>query len=115
VYQFTTPRLTDLTGTVFTVAATIPVQTVTAVVSAPVASTASEANIPVQTATFQSTSTLTLTLEPTQASQVSSGLSMLSTNAVGGGGGDDESGAANALLQFLLNDWRISTKALLSP
>jgi hypothetical protein len=74
------------------------------VVSASVASTALNANIPVQTATFQSTSTLTLTLEPTQASQVSSGLSMLSTNAVGGGGGDDESGAANALLQFLWNE-----------
>jgi hypothetical protein len=104
VNQFTTPRITDLTGTVFTVAAAIPTQTVSAVVSASVASTAPISNIPIQTATFQTTSTLTLTLEPTQASQVSSGLSMLSTNAVGGGGGDDESGAASALLQFLWNE-----------
>ena len=112
--QFTTPKLTDLTGTVFTVAAAVPAALATAAVSPSIASTASTP-VPVQTATFQTTSELTLTLEASQASQVSSGLSALTTTMVdGGGGGDDAeaSSAANALLQFLFNEFDFLPKIL---
>jgi hypothetical protein len=103
--QFTTPQLTDLSGTVFTVVATVPAQTATVAISPPLASNSPDATAAVQTAAFRTTSSLTLTLEPTQASQVSSGLSMFGTNTVGGGGGgdDEESAAAETLLQFLFD------------
>ena len=115
--QFTTPRLTDLTGTVFTVAASVPGATTIAAVSPSVASTAPTL-VPVQAASFQSTSQLTLTLEPSEASQVSSGLSTLSTDSAGGGGGsaDNDQGAAStaaALVQFLFDELQLLPKFLL--
>ena len=106
INQFTTPKLTDLTGTVFTIAASLPSTTTTTGISPAVASTASNASVPIRTATFQTTSTVTLALEPSQASQVSSSLATFTMDAGGGGGGqDDASGAASALFEFLLDEF----------
>ena len=81
-----TPRLVDLTTTVFTVAIGVPGAAVTTA-SALVASADATATAPVQTATFQSSSQLSLTLATTQLGQVSQSLSSLS----GGGEADGDS------------------------
>jgi FG-GAP-like repeat/FG-GAP repeat len=100
-----TPRLKDLNGTVFTVAATVPGNTATVAISPFLASAALDAAVPVQTATFRTSTQLTLTLEPSQASQVSSTRSILRGDAVDGGGGDDSASATEALLEFLFDKW----------
>jgi Bacterial Ig-like domain (group 1)/SdrD B-like domain len=97
----TTPTLEQAVGTVFTVAASTPSTTTTTGVSAAVASAASGAPVAVQTASFQSTSQLTLTLAASQASQVSTTRSALSNTTDGGGGDAVSDDDANALLQFL--------------
>jgi len=86
-----TPRLIDLTTTVFTVAVSVPGATATAAVSASVASASPGATAAIQTATFQSASQLKLTLATTQLGQVSQSLSSLGD---GGGGADRPSDAA---------------------
>jgi hypothetical protein len=111
VNQFTTPRLQDLTGTVFTVAASTPGPTIGTAIGLPVASTADSIG-PVQETSFQSTSQLTLTLAASQASQVSSTRSTL-TNNVDGGGGDDLLTAADLLFQYLADKWGFLPQLLL--
>ncbi len=98
---FSTPRLKELNGTVFTVSATVPGQTTTTTVSSLVASNAMEFFVPSQTGIFQSTSQLTLTLEASEANQVSSGLAKFE---VDGGGGDEVVSAAEVLVKYLLNE-----------
>ena len=95
------PRLVDLTNTVFTVAAAAPGATATAAVSASVASAAPNAVVVVQTATFQSSSQLKLTLATTQLGQVSQSLSALD----GGGSGEaSDGGADDALAKIVVNE-----------
>ena len=94
-----TPKLTELTGTVFTVAASTPGPTAVTAVSPAVASTAS-GPVALQSASFQSTSQLTLTLAASQAGQASTSRSSLSAD---GGGGDEplSDADADALIRFL--------------
>ncbi len=113
VNQFTTPSITDLTGTVFTVAAVIPGQTTAAAVSASVASAAAGATAPLQTASFRTTTQLTLTLEPSQAGQISSTRSVLRGDAADGGGSEEPEDAAEMLLEFLLDEWNSLPKFLM--
>ncbi|HBI43374.1 MAG TPA: hypothetical protein DDY78_11040 [Planctomycetales bacterium] len=106
-----TPTQHNLTGTVFTVAASTTATSTTGI-SPSLASAIFDPGVPIQTASFQSTSQLTLTLAATQASQVSSTRSALTTNVVDGGGGDDLLSAAEALVQFLLDKWEHLPKFL---
>ena len=94
-----TPKLTELTGTVFTVAASTAGPTAVTAVSPAVASTAS-GPVALQSASFQSTSQLTLTLAASQAGQASTSRSSLSAD---GGGGDEplSDADADALIRFL--------------
>ncbi len=111
-----TPRLIDLTTTVFTVVAAVPGATTTASVSLPLASANPEATAPVQTATFQSSSQLKLTLATTQLGQVSQSLS-----SVDGGGGDSgepsDNGGDDALAKLLAKElealWRFEAEPVL--
>jgi len=112
-----TPRLIDLTTTVFTVAASVPGATATAAVSASVASAAPGAIVAVQTTTFQSSSQLKLTLATTQLGQVSQSLSSLD----GGGGADEatdgggDDGLAKVLAKELEALWRDEVGPVLRP
>ena len=107
-----TPRLRELNHTVFTVSASVPSASATASVSAPVASTDSNAVPAVSTATFLTTSQLTLTLEPTQAGQVSSSLSSFDATSSGGSSVVFADPAA-ALYSFLADEVGDGVKALL--
>jgi hypothetical protein len=100
-----TPRLKDLNGTVLPVAATIPGQTATVAISPSLAALGLDATAALQTASFRTSTQLTLTLEPSQASQVSSTRSILRGDQVDGGGGDDSMSAAEVLFQFLIDKW----------
>ena len=112
-----TPRLIDLTNTVFTVVAAVPGATATAAVSASVASAAPNAIVPVQTATFQSSSSLKLTLATTQLGQVSQSLSSLDDGG-GGESGEPSGGADDALAKLLVKElealWRFEAEPVLS-
>ena len=99
-----TPTLVQLSHTVFTISVSVPSAAATAAVSASIASSNPNATAPVSTATFRSTSQLTLTLEPTQASQVSGGLSSFEANNSGGGGEATPDDAAAALYSFLVDE-----------
>jgi hypothetical protein len=98
-----TPTLVQLSHTVFTISVSVPSAAATAAVSAAVASSNPNATAPVSTATFRTTSQLTLTLEPTQASQVSGGLSSFEANNSGGGGEPTTDDAEAALYSFLVD------------
>jgi hypothetical protein len=99
-----TPTLRQLIRTVFTVSVNVPGAAATTAVSAALASADAAATAPVTTATFRTTSQLTLTLEPTQASQVSSGLSSFNATNSGGGGDPTPEDAAAALVSFLMDE-----------
>jgi hypothetical protein len=98
------PTLRQLTHTEFTISVNVPSAAATAAVSASLASANVDATAPVSAATFRTTSQLTLTLEPTQASQVSSGLSSFDATNSGGGGEAAPDGAAAALYSFLVEE-----------
>ena len=103
-----TPKLTQLTGTEFTVAVGVAgsPSNVTAV-SRALTSSNPGATAPLGTAAFQSTSQLTFSLAASQASQVSAGLlSVGNASAAGGGGTEtDASTAAAAWVEFVADEF----------
>ncbi len=112
-----TPTLRQLTRTVFTISVGGPSAAATATVSASVASSTAGAAVPVTTATFRTTSQLTLALEPTQAGQVSGALSSVDATSSSGGGPAATSPATDptsaALASFLVDEVKDGVQAVL--
>ncbi len=93
----TIPKLTELTGTEFTVSAAVPATAATATVSQSLASSDTATTAPGREAVFQSTSQLTFGLAASQAVQISSTLVTTDAATSGGDAGTpDDPGAAAA-------------------
>ena len=93
----TMPKLTELTGTEFTVSAAVPATAATATVSQSLASSDTAAMAPSREAAFQSTSQLTFGLAASQSVQISSTVLTQDAATSGGDAGTpDDPGAAAA-------------------